>query len=461
MNFEVYNLTWLLILSLLAFIAREHFARYYIGNGKSRKRLAQEIGGILVTGTFLPLLTGLFTFYLLVIIIGSLAPALGKAATREKKLRAELSRPSQIHLYLGTGILVTLTVLVFALYIFGVLGRLFSLDLYFPVTTLGGILVGVVLWAKTRSQPPHTSFTIPTRAKKGLLLLLLVVPSVQLPLIYLPVWNHSQVSPEGLSLTVMTYNILNSGSDGTEKAWPTRSPGMVAYLNATSPDVLGLQEAYQVQIDFLLAGMTSRNYSYYGVGREDGNKTGEQAAILYDGDRFRMEDNGTFWTSPTPSLPSKDWFEANYRICSWVRLRELATDTTFYFYCTHYGFMPWHQTRAGILINEHIAAHTGNDPVILVGDFNMLNFYPFYLYLEGFGPKPLQSAYRLTHGLVNPFDGTSAPTQNIKTDVGFHIDRILVSQHVHVHTCEVHRGTYDGVYTFSDHHPVVVECSIP
>lgn len=53
------------------------------------------------------------------------------------------------------------------------------------------------------------------------------------------------------------------------------------------PDVLGLQVALGYQLDDLRGALP---YSEIGVGRDDGVEAGEYSAILYDADRFDVDD---------------------------------------------------------------------------------------------------------------------------------------------------------------------------
>lgn len=48
-------------------------------------------------------------------------------------------------------------------------------------------------------------------------------------------------------------------------------------------------------------------YSFIGVGRDDGKEQGEYSAIFYKRELFDVLDSGTFWLSPTPEKPSLGW----------------------------------------------------------------------------------------------------------------------------------------------------------
>ena len=61
-------------------------------------------------------------------------------------------------------------------------------------------------------------------------------------------------------------------------------------------------------------------YSWYGIGRNDGKKSGEYNPIFIKKDVFSIEDKGTFWLSDTPYYPSKTWKGCCYRICTWIQI---------------------------------------------------------------------------------------------------------------------------------------------
>jgi endonuclease/exonuclease/phosphatase family metal-dependent hydrolase len=259
----------------------------------------------------------------------------------------------------------------------------------------------------------------------------------------------------------MTYNILqgnNMESDPLNN-WENRKDDLVAFISAQNVDLLGVQEALYFQLQYLNLTLTGRNYSWVGDGRVNGVLEGEFAAIFYDQDLFSLLQNGTFWLSATPDIPSRHPSET-YRICSWAHFQIKSSGKEFFIFNTHYGFSPDFQIRASQLINRRVVQFSANLPVIVMGDFNMLNIYPFYLFMEDVQPKPLYDAYRLTHGYVNPLEATNTLTWDIHWDLGFHIDHFFVSNHIQVQNCTILKESYDNRHTFSDHYPVLMKCCL-
>ena len=113
------------------------------------------------------------------------------------------------------------------------------------------------------------------------------------------------------AIKVMSYNIrLGVGEDGTN-SWQYRCPATIEMLEEQQPDVFGVQEAYDFQIEFIEE--FARNYKSVGVGREDGKKEGEFMSIFWNKKTVSLLKWGTFWLSETPEQPSKGWDAACYR----------------------------------------------------------------------------------------------------------------------------------------------------
>ena len=120
-------------------------------------------------------------------------------------------------------------------------------------------------------------------------------------------------------LTVMTFNIRYGTAKDGENEWSARRDMLFEVIRDTRPDLLGLQEALDFQIDEILAAVSG--YAVVGVGRDDGAEKGEYSAILFRTERFHVAEAGTFWFSDTPAVPgSKSWGNQITRISSWARL---------------------------------------------------------------------------------------------------------------------------------------------
>jgi endonuclease/exonuclease/phosphatase family metal-dependent hydrolase len=273
---------------------------------------------------------------------------------------------------------------------------------------------------------------------------------------------HSAPNPT-IGLRVMSFNIRNGKAQDGENRWELRKDLVCQVIREFSPDVLGIQEAYDFQLEELKAQLPE--YGQVGVGRDGGSK-GEHSSILYLKERFKVEASETFWLSDTPSKPSTSWGHFYRRICTWVRFADRKTGQTFYVFNTHmdHKSQPAREKGAQLIIRR-IRDRKHPDPFVLTGDFNAGEDNPVVAYLKGAGkpeeanPIPLVDSWRVIHpdeeevGTITRFTG--------KTD-GPKIDYIFITPEAEVTEAEIVRTQRDGRYP-SDHFPVtaVVKLQAP
>ncbi|MCA9272217.1 MAG: nuclear transport factor 2 family protein [Phycisphaerales bacterium] len=122
---------------------------------------------------------------------------------------------------------------------------------------------------------------------------------------------------EGNRIELMTFNIRYGTADDGDNVWNNRRDLVTGLIRGELPDVLGVQEALRFQIDEMSEAMPG--YAWVGVGRDDGEQAGEFAPILYNTDKLRLLQSGTFWFSETPDVPgSKSYGNSIPRICTWA-----------------------------------------------------------------------------------------------------------------------------------------------
>ena len=140
-------------------------------------------------------------------------------------------------------------------------------------------------------------------------------------------------------------------------------------IKSYDPDILSTQEGLKWQVSDLEERLP--DWEYYGVGRESGKTKGEYVAIFFKKDKFDLLDKGTFWLSETPDEVSKGWDAAEYRIASWVILKEKATGKVFAVLNTHYDNRGRNAIfQSSLLIAERLKTIAKDIPVIVTGDFN-------------------------------------------------------------------------------------------
>ena len=176
---------------------------------------------------------------------------------------------------------------------------------------------------------------------------------------------------ESEGLKVMSYNIRYGSADDGTNSWKYRWPATVEMLNEVKPDVFGVQEALDFQVEFVSEMV--RDYTGYGVGREDGKHDGEHMAIFWNKKTVKMLKWGTFWLSETPEKPSMGWDAACIRTATWALMKDKETGKKFYFVNTHLDHVgPLSQINSLKLIVDRIdEINPEKYPMVLTGDFNM------------------------------------------------------------------------------------------
>jgi endonuclease/exonuclease/phosphatase family metal-dependent hydrolase len=261
-------------------------------------------------------------------------------------------------------------------------------------------------------------------------------------------------APEPAGLKTMSVNIRYDNPDDGPDAWPHRRAWLAQTINSQAPDVLGMQEVLLHQAEFLSAALPE--HDWYGVGRDDGAQAGEFTPIFFRKDRFAEIDHGTFWLSDTPEKAgSLGWDAGLPRICSWVGLREIETGKEIYVFTTHLDYYG-EQSRleSATLIRRRIAKIAGEEPWILLGDFN--------------APPGSDTWHKITDpgdGLARAIDSytvsATAPKGPESTWNGFdaiepgrRIDYVFTSENVKTLEFEILIDERGGRFS-SDHLPVI------
>ena len=258
------------------------------------------------------------------------------------------------------------------------------------------------------------------------------------------------LAQERAPLTVMTFNIRYGTANDGDNRWPLRKDFLVDVIKEHNADVIGLQEALDFQIDEIVAAIPA--YAVVGVGRDDGARKGEYAAILFRRDRFQVADAGTFWFSDTPSVvASKSWGNRITRICTWARLVD-RDGRAFWHFNVHldHESQPSRERSAALLRKRVEQRRRPDEPAIVTGDFNAGEQNAAVAAMTAGGA--FVDTFRLKHpdekvaGTFSGFD--AAKTQGEK------IDYVFVTPGTEVMRAEILR-TSRGGRTPSDHFPVL------
>lgn len=257
----------------------------------------------------------------------------------------------------------------------------------------------------------------------------------------------------GQSLRVMTYNIRLALDSDKENSWENRRTEAVGLMNYYLPDFFGVQEAVPQQMKDIVKGM--KNYSFVGVGRDDGADRGEYSAIFYNSGKLKVLQSGTFWLSETPEKPSKGWDAAYNRICTYAQFKTKKGGRKFWAFNVHFDHVGnvAREYSAKLILQKIQELNPKKLPVVLTGDFNLtedsapikmisrsLKDSYYHTQTPHYGPK----------GTFTAFDITKIPENRI--------DYIFV-QGFEVLSNRTINDRRENLLYPSDHFPVMAELS--
>ena len=174
----------------------------------------------------------------------------------------------------------------------------------------------------------------------------------------------------GQEIAVLSYNIrYNSSGDGLD-LWDLRKAELINQIKQLNPISFGVQEATLTQMQDLEAGLT--DYSYVGVGRDDGATKGEFSAIFFKKDELRVLQEDTFWLSDTPEKVSVGWDAALPRICTYAFFEHKSSKNRFWHFNTHFDHMgvKAREESAKLIVSKIKSLVSSEEAIILSGDFN-------------------------------------------------------------------------------------------
>ena len=250
--------------------------------------------------------------------------------------------------------------------------------------------------------------------------------------------------------SVMTYNVRYGTANDGENIWDNRKESLANEIAFYEPDFFGVQEALHMQMEYLDRELPQ--YSYIGVGRDDGKTKGEFSGIFYHTDRVKLLKEGTFWLSETPEKPSVGWDAALERICTYgyFQYKKKKKHKIWYFN-THFDHKgdKARVESVDLIIEKVKELADPSEPIIVSGDFN----------LEPFSEpiKKMASVYQdsYTASGIKPFGPTTTIQQfNVDSDRRRRIDYIFTNDHIRVVKTAILSHWIDGHFN-SDHFPVL------
>ena len=251
-------------------------------------------------------------------------------------------------------------------------------------------------------------------------------------------------------IKVISYNIrYNNPNDGKD-IWENRRNTIVDFVNNESPDFLGLQEVNHSQLLFLNSKLS--NYSFVGVGRDDGKTKGEYSPIYYNKYLFELIKSDTFWLSSTPSKISIGWDASMERICTYGLFKSKANDKVIWVFNTHFDHIgdKAREQSADLIISMINKLAKPEDHIIITGDFNLPD-----------NSKPilnLQSNFNDTNKFLKKTDMTYGTFNNFKLNFisKNRIDYVFEKNFKLIDSRHVFVKTPEGRWA-SDHNPIIAK----
>ncbi len=262
-------------------------------------------------------------------------------------------------------------------------------------------------------------------------------------------------------MKVMSYNVhLKEDSDlkGKEYSWDYRKVNIAKIIQSRDIDIIGFQEPFLKQVMDL--DMLLNDYSWYGVGLEDGKEKGPYNAIFYKHSRFRLLQESSFYLSSTPAIPSKGWDGKFPRGVSFVKLEDKKLNRVFYVFNTHFDYHGQiARDESAYLLKEKIFEISKKHPFILTGDFNLFpdlgGKQTYFILTKKDGDMVLFDAL---HKTLFPHLGPTGTWSGYKEagQPGIKPDCIFVSKDITVISHAILSDTFEGNFP-SDHLPVLAE----
>ena len=190
------------------------------------------------------------------------------------------------------------------------------------------------------------------------------------------------------------YNVRfvnTSNGDTGARSWSERGPYVLKLIKDYDFDIVGMEEVTgrngntkaclnpltnKSQLEEITEGLADYGIIQY---ERSGLHTVQGYSfnvIAYKKSKYELIETDCFWLSPTPGKPSGGWDKSgNYNIwrtLGWAHFRVKETGETFYFCVAHVNYGGSADgPKSGACAEKMMRQIAGEEPLILVGDFNM------------------------------------------------------------------------------------------
>ena len=257
------------------------------------------------------------------------------------------------------------------------------------------------------------------------------------------------------TIKAMSFNIrLDAASDG-ENRWDLRKNRVAGLMQYHEPDFIGTQEVLHHQLTYLDSSLLQ--YSFIGVARDDGKTLGEYSCIFYNKEKYIPIKKSTFWLAPKSDSVCMGWDAVCNRVCTYGLFKNKKTNQVVWVFNTHFDHVGKiaRIESAKLILQKIKELNVKNDPVILLGDFNLRP-----------SEEPIQ---KIASEMNNARENSKMVYGNIDTWNAFKfkekpnggIDYIFVNKHqkLVVEKFATITDSYDLKYP-SDHFPVMATITL-
>ena len=249
-------------------------------------------------------------------------------------------------------------------------------------------------------------------------------------------------------IKIISYNIrYNNPNDGKD-IWENRRETITDFIEKEAPDFLGLQEVNFPQIQYLNSNLI--NYSFIGVGRDDGKTRGEFSPIYFNESKYNLLLSNTFWLSKTPDNISVGWDAAMERICTYGLFKQKNDGSKVWVFNTHFDHIGnvAREKSIDLILSKIKDLTKDKDQIIITGDFNLSD--------DSVPIKKLQNFYNDVNIKMDNKSKFYGTFNNFKIDNNYNnrIDYIFYKNFDLIKSSHLHIKTDQGRWA-SDHHPVI------
>jgi endonuclease/exonuclease/phosphatase family metal-dependent hydrolase len=170
------------------------------------------------------------------------------------------------------------------------------------------------------------------------------------------------------ALKIISSNIRFANSGDGAHDWGFRKGLLQNIYQNFAPDLLGTQEGRVVQIHELRDGL--KNLVLV-EGHRSWIEDRMYPCLFINPETVSVEKSGDIWLSETPEIAGSVSFDSAFpRLCTWARIKLKQSGQNLMVVNTHLDHILQKSRKEQIKVLIREIQKLGNDPVIIVGDFN-------------------------------------------------------------------------------------------